>query len=167
MWKVRIGRRGKGDQDDLHPEVFNETTFSSPDHREHRPARIAGDRHGRCEYGAAVLSARTTDELRSILQQRQAELRGRMARITTDLGRATDPLSVDAADRAVQMENDDVLNEIGLSAESELSRIEKAITRMADGRYGICEKCGASIEAARLQVVPFAAVCAECARVTP
>ena len=45
-----------------------------------------------------------------------------------------------------------------------LQQIEVALARIADGTYGTCEGCGAEIPKARLQAVPYAVRCVECAR---
>ena len=43
-----------------------------------------------------------------------------------------------------------------------LCRIDEAIQRLEDGRYGTCEDCGGEIAAARLRALPFAALCRDC-----
>ena len=44
----------------------------------------------------------------------------------------------------------------------EIPEIEKAITRMDEGRYGICEDCGSDISLQRLTVRPETRFCAKC-----
>lgn len=39
-----------------------------------------------------------------------------------------------------------------------------ALQRVNDGTYGICRRCGARIDRARLEIVPEAVLCIECAR---
>jgi DnaK suppressor protein len=43
-----------------------------------------------------------------------------------------------------------------------MANIKRALEKFDDGTYGICESCGASIELARLEVVPEARYCLEC-----
>ncbi|MBN2538111.1 TraR/DksA C4-type zinc finger protein [candidate division WOR-3 bacterium] len=45
-----------------------------------------------------------------------------------------------------------------------LRAIEEALRRVADGTYGVCEKCGAPIPKARLEIVPHARFCMKCLR---
>ena len=45
----------------------------------------------------------------------------------------------------------------------ELSRIERALERLRRGQYGICSRCGEDIAEARLQAVPDAPMCRDCA----
>jgi RNA polymerase-binding transcription factor len=40
-----------------------------------------------------------------------------------------------------------------------LAKIEKALGRLEDGTYGICERCGKPIEEARLRALPYASLC--------
>ena len=47
----------------------------------------------------------------------------------------------------------------------QLRAIEAALERIASGRYGRCEDCGADIERERLEVAPAAARCAPCQHV--
>lgn len=49
------------------------------------------------------------------------------------------------------------------SAEARLREIDAALEREASGAYGICERCGARIPDARLEVRPFARRCVACA----
>lgn len=46
--------------------------------------------------------------------------------------------------------------------EKELRDIEKAIKKMADGTYGICNHCGQQIEIERLKVRPESGSCVSC-----
>lgn len=40
--------------------------------------------------------------------------------------------------------------------------IDEALRRIKEGTYGICEKCGKQISAARLEAVPHARLCINC-----
>jgi RNA polymerase-binding transcription factor DksA len=48
------------------------------------------------------------------------------------------------------------------AARRDLAEIEAALARLADGRYGICEACGASISPQRLAARPAARTCVGC-----
>jgi DnaK suppressor protein len=48
-------------------------------------------------------------------------------------------------------------------SQQHLVEIEAALTRMDDGRYGLCKTCGNEIALGRLQVRPQAALCISCA----
>jgi DnaK suppressor protein len=40
-----------------------------------------------------------------------------------------------------------------------LERIEKAVTKIDEGTYGLCDRCGKPIEKARLKALPYANLC--------
>jgi DnaK suppressor protein len=44
-----------------------------------------------------------------------------------------------------------------------LERIEAALRRVEDGTYGRCEDCGKVVAEARLEAIPFTALCVKCA----
>jgi DnaK suppressor protein len=44
-----------------------------------------------------------------------------------------------------------------------LSKVNRALERVAAGTYGICESCGNSIPVERLDVLPYSTLCVECA----
>jgi DnaK suppressor protein len=46
----------------------------------------------------------------------------------------------------------------------ELSRVEAALRSIDDGTYGICTNCGNPIAAERLEAIPWAPTCIDCAR---
>lgn len=46
----------------------------------------------------------------------------------------------------------------------ETARIDDALTRIAEGKYGICLACHEPIERRRLDTTPAAAFCVECQR---
>ncbi len=46
---------------------------------------------------------------------------------------------------------------------SVLYQIERALAKLEDGEYGICEGCGADIQVKRLKARPFTNLCIECA----
>jgi RNA polymerase-binding transcription factor DksA len=48
-----------------------------------------------------------------------------------------------------------------------LAALERGLERAAQGRFGRCERCGASIPAARLRALPATTECIRCARGAP
>ena len=49
------------------------------------------------------------------------------------------------------------------SEEDTLGRIEASLERIEDGTYGDCGECGAKIPKARLNAIPYATLCVQCA----
>jgi DnaK suppressor protein len=47
---------------------------------------------------------------------------------------------------------------------AELQRIDAALAKLDAGTYGTCESCGNPIPPERLEAIPWAATCIDCAR---
>jgi DnaK suppressor protein len=58
------------------------------------------------------------------------------------------------------------LTDVGAGEKLELmaGRVDRALAKIADGSYGICDACGTPILPARLRAAPESVVCIECAR---
>lgn len=93
------------------------------------------------------------------LLARKAELESRLLRIEGELD---EPMSPDNDERAVERQDDEVLEAMGEAGLAELRGIDAALDRVAHGRYGICARCGEDIAEARLDAVPHAALCQAC-----
>jgi len=48
--------------------------------------------------------------------------------------------------------------------EKKVEEIKKALKRLDEGTYGICEVCGKQIEEGRLEVLPYTTLCSRCAQ---
>jgi DnaK suppressor protein len=48
------------------------------------------------------------------------------------------------------------------NAQHTLQMIEDALARVENGTYGLCVDCGIEIDAARLEAIPYAALCLKC-----
>jgi DnaK suppressor protein len=51
---------------------------------------------------------------------------------------------------------------VGESLERGLERTERALTKLDEGTYGICDACGRQIAAGRLRAMPDAVLCVDC-----
>ncbi|HLW22567.1 MAG TPA: TraR/DksA family transcriptional regulator [Sphaerochaetaceae bacterium] len=47
-------------------------------------------------------------------------------------------------------------------AANRLKSVEAALTRLKNGRYGVCLQCGAKIPEERLRAIPYAVLCVAC-----
>ena len=108
--------------------------------------------------------SRNLEDVRRDLAWSREQLLQRLRRLRDDAAHRFDPLSADAADRAQETENDEVLQRLEQSASTLIGEYQHAIDRIDQGRYGGCEDCGLPIEADRLEALPQASRCKECAR---
>jgi DnaK suppressor protein len=52
---------------------------------------------------------------------------------------------------------------VGDSVERGLERTERALAKLEEGTYGVCDACGAPIARGRLRAMPDGVLCLECA----
>lgn len=102
-----------------------------------------------------------TETVKKQLQARLKELNARIDEIEGDL---RTPRSASWEDRATETEGDEVLDALEDSAMAEVAEIRKALERIEDGTYGICAACGEDINEKRLQALPYAIQCINCAK---
>lgn len=100
------------------------------------------------------------EALKAELEERLAELQARLSSIKRD---ATQSHSGDSAEQAQERENDEVVDAIGNETAQSIRVIQAALVRIEDGTYGECAGCGEDIGQARLEAVPEATRCVNCA----
>lgn len=100
----------------------------------------------------------STAKRKAELEARRDFLRRRIAGIGAELD------SHDAKDweeMATEREGDEVLEDLGQSAQTELRMIEAALVRIEEGEYGYCVTCGEKISEERLNLIPATPFCAK------
>lgn len=106
----------------------------------------------------------TIEDRRQVLAKRLAELEARLQGIEHTLdARHSD----DWQERAIEREDDEVLESMGMSGQAEIRAIRAALDRIANGTYGQCQRCGEQISDERLDLLPFTQVCRDCAGARP
>ena len=108
------------------------------------------------------MQERDLNLIRTELIARRSQLLDRQRRVENDLQRRTDALVSDSSDRAIQVENDEVLEAIGREARAEIASIDESLERIKLNLYGICDRCGGAIPQSRLHVAPSVTHCATC-----
>ncbi|GAA0309078.1 TraR/DksA family transcriptional regulator [Rhodovulum strictum] len=103
----------------------------------------------------------TLGDRKQQLLNRLAELDGRLHDIEAELDTHQ---SKDWGELAVEREEDEVLEGMGISGLAEVKQINAALARIEDGSYGYCVRCGEEISEERLDVVPATPFCRICAR---
>ena len=126
------------------------------------PAGVSEDRAG-------SFPTKTLDKLRRLLE----EERGTYWRQALDLAAEAEALASEREPGDTQFDEEsgegDTLNvererdlALSASARQAVEEIDRALRRMDAGTYGACERCGKKITVARLEALPFAALCIEC-----
>lgn len=70
----------------------------------------------------------------------------------------------DSADAAFEAGSDEMASHLAELDARELTQIERAIARLKQGTYGLCEICQKRIPVGRLNALPYSTVCIECQR---
>jgi len=83
-----------------------------------------------------------------------------------EIARDRDPGDVQFDEESGQGDTMNVERErdLALSAQAmeAVAEIDRALDKLADGTYGICERCGQQIPKERLRAIPWAALCVQC-----
>ena len=110
-------------------------------------------------------TADRTEALAEILRERRRRIREELGRLFRRLREEDRPAAGDEGDRAVY----DLDRELESARVAQLTqvrrRIDDALARHAEGRYGRCVACETEIPAARLRSLPFALYCRDCQQV--
>ena len=100
------------------------------------------------------------ESLAEKLRARLRELEGRADEIEDDLRH---PLDADSSEQAVDLADDEALAGVSDVLRREIAEIRAALSRIEEGSYGECARCGEEIAPARLEALPTATRCIRCA----
>jgi DnaK suppressor protein len=103
--------------------------------------------------------------LHKTLVGRRADLRRRLAGEIDNLRnlKAADSTG-DTADAAFESGSEEMASQLAELDARELSQIERALARLKQGIYGLCEVCAAKIPVGRLNTLPYSTYCINCQR---
>jgi YteA family regulatory protein len=110
------------------------------------------------------------EKFREVLLEEQARLKGQTRRIQRrdEYADQSDEMSeladydnhpADIATETFEREKDLALDE---NIDDILDSINRALEKIDEGTYGICDRCGNNISKARLEALPYASFCIEC-----
>lgn len=100
------------------------------------------------------------NEIRNRLLTLQTELQLRLNRTQSEEYREVEGNKDTTAKLWEVSEIRDDLND---EASKELDEVNRALSRMDDGDYGVCKGCGEPINPKRLEALPYAEFCISCA----
>jgi DnaK suppressor protein len=72
--------------------------------------------------------------------------------------------SGDCADAAFEAGSEEMASHLAELDSRELGHIERALVRLKQGTYGLCECCSGKIPIGRLNALPYTTMCIECQR---
>ena len=103
------------------------------------------------------------DALKAQLEESRKTILSRLNKIEEDRTKKKGPLDPDYDEQAVELQNEQVLEQLDRSERIELQKINSAIDRLQRGTYGQCVSCGDEIHPKRLKAMPTATQCMDCA----
>jgi len=99
-------------------------------------------------------------QLEEALKAQLDQLLDRSREIRDDLRH---PLDADSEEQATDLADDEALAGVDEVLRKEIADIRQALLRIEDGSYGYCAKCGDEISKGRLEAMPTATLCINCA----
>jgi DnaK suppressor protein len=104
------------------------------------------------------------DAVRAVLEERRAAASGRVGTLAErpelgsaqGFGKRIGDGTVEAISRLTEIG-------VGRTLETGLLRIDRALAKLDEGTYGICDRCERRIPTARLRARPDSVLCVECA----
>ncbi len=120
---------------------------------------------------ASTLKPAEVDTFRELLRNLRARLRGDLDQMTDEALRDQPDSSGNLSNVPLHMadvgtENYDLEFTLSLieNEQGVLDQIYNALARIEAGTFGACEECSGPIAKPRLQAIPYARLCIECAR---
>lgn len=115
--------------------------------------------NGKSNGKLADVKAKPLLNQKEMLQQERAQVEGELARLRAEMQEAPD-MTGDEVDLNVYERE----KTLGLVAtyERRLEEIDATLKVAAQGKYGICERCGKAIDPERLSIFPETRLCVSC-----
>jgi DnaK suppressor protein len=110
-----------------------------------------------------MTTPRETNARRTLLRRRNALL-GMIAAGDEAARALHEDREIDWEDNAAHLVAASELEHVGESERAQLVRIEAALQRLDEGRWGHCVGCGGAIAPKRLAVMPEATLCISCSQ---
>ena len=100
------------------------------------------------------------DSLARLLDEHEQEREeARLAETASE--RSPDPMTAEGGSMAFEYEKELSIDQ---NSADLLVKVEHALGRLDRGEYGDCESCGNPVPVARLEALPYATLCVDCAR---
>lgn len=99
------------------------------------------------------------ERLQELVDEYEREIE--VARLTeSSSDRSPDPGNAEASSMKLEYAKELSIEQNTLDL---LGKVDRALARIEAGEYGICESCSKAIPVERLDVLPYATLCVECA----
>jgi DnaK suppressor protein len=102
--------------------------------------------------------------LHKSLAARGAALRDALAGEVENLRRIRTDQTGESGDGAFDSGTEEISTQLAELEARELKQIDRALTRLTEGTYGICKVCQKKIPLPRLNAIPYSTTCINCQR---
>ncbi len=108
------------------------------------------------------MSKKLLSQLKERLKDRRRHLLNEVRLRLNEFKNSGSDRLTDAADIASNLIEDEIVMSIAQGEAREIAQIDNALKKIQNGKYGICECCGESINKQRLMAIPFVSLCVKC-----
>jgi RNA polymerase-binding protein DksA len=118
-----------------------------------------GNKEGRSEY----MEQTFVEKMNTSLTALKMEIISKLLVSNEDFKKIVEGMDPkDLADIASDDIDRKMIEALGSQDLKRLKLIDSALTRIQQGKYGLCVKCGKRIPQDRLEAIPYALMCVEC-----
>lgn len=104
-----------------------------------------------------------TEKMKASLLEMKKQILEQLTANNADFKQIVDGMeSKDVIDVAADEIDRKMLETFGTKDVNRLKLIDSALTRIEQGKYGLCMKCGKKISTERLEAMPYALLCIDC-----
>jgi len=104
-----------------------------------------------------------TEQIKQSLSEQKAEIISNLIASDEDIKEIMEGMDPkDLADIASDDIDRKMIEALGTQELKRLKLIDSALTRIEQGKYGLCMKCGVRIPKDRLEAMPYALMCISC-----
>ena len=108
------------------------------------------------------MQASELNYFKEILESRKSQIEENLSSVNVELNELSGIVAKDEGDHASLNNNSMIEGAIYEQQMQELKEIKKALLKIANGGYGVCEMCEDEIGFQRLKVKPHAIYCIDC-----
>lgn len=113
------------------------------------------------------MDKRFKDKMKNKLLVMKSDILRNLIAENNDFRAAVEDIGVkDLADIASNDIDARTLEAVGAQERMRLTRVEAALSRLENGKFGICASCGVKVGTSRLEAIPYAVLCIDCQQAT-
>jgi len=123
-----------------------------------------GKPHHMTHGAVALCHDESMESVHSALEAKRRELEAELHRLTAPPDQASAISFGKRVGEGTSMAVDRLIDvEVHEQMQAQLADVRRAITKLDEDSYGLCDRCGSEIAPERLEVLPWAVLCVRCA----